>query len=111
MLALLVLTKRRREFRQGLLAAIVNLIKAFDLVNRDSFWRILGLHGVPPKLIDPISELYSGTESAVRCGDTISDLFPLVPGVWHGSVLTPTLFSTCMYWILGRMSEILSCGA
>ena len=26
-------------------------------------------------------------------------------------VLTPTLFSTCMDWILGRMSERSSCGA
>ena len=51
-LALCVLTKRRREFRQGLLAAYVDLCIAFDSVNRDALWRILGLHGVPPKLIN-----------------------------------------------------------
>ena len=83
----------------------VDLCKAFDSVNRDAVWRILGLRGVPPKLIDLMSEQYSGTESAVRCG-TISDLFPVVTGVRQGCVLTPTLFSTCMDWILGRMSEI-----
>ena len=80
-------------------------------MNWDSLWRILGLHGVPPKLIDLMSELSSGTESAVRCGDTISDLFPVVTGVRQGCVLAPTLFSTCVDWILGRMSEISSCGA
>ena len=69
-LALWVLTERRREFRQRLLAAHVDLCKAFDSVNRDALWRILGLRGVPPKLIDLMSELYSGTESAVRCGGT-----------------------------------------
>ena len=69
-LALRVLTECRREFRQGLLAAFVYLCKAFSSVNRDALWRILGLRGVPPKLIDLMSELYSGTESAVRCGDT-----------------------------------------
>ena len=58
-----------------------------------------------------MSELYSGTESAVRCGDTISDLFPVVTGVCQVCVLAPTLFSTCMDWILGRMSERSSCGA
>ena len=73
-LALRVLTERSREFRQGLLAACVDRCKAFDSVNRDVLWRILGLRGVPPNLIDLMSELYSGTESAVRCGDTISDL-------------------------------------
>ena len=74
-------------------------------------WRILGLRGVPPKLINLMSELYSGTESAVRCGASISDLFPVVTGVRLGCVLAPTLFSTCMDWILGRMSERSGCGA
>ena len=46
-LALRVLTERRREFRQGLLAPYVDLCKAFDAVNRDALWRISGLRGVP----------------------------------------------------------------
>ena len=50
-LALQVLTECRQEFRQGLLAASVVLCKAFDSMNRDALWRILGLRGVPTKLI------------------------------------------------------------
>ena len=80
-------------------------------MNLDALWRILGLRWVPPKLIDLTSELYSGTESAVRCGGTISDLFPVVTGVRQGCVLAPTLFSTCMDCIVGRISERSSCGA
>ena len=80
-------------------------------MKQDALWRILGLRGVPPKLIDLMSELYSGTESAVRCSDTICDLFPVVTGVSHGCVLAPTLFSTCIDWILRRMLERSSCGA
>ena len=45
-----------------------------------------------------MSELYSGTESAVRCGGTISDLFPFVTGVRQGCVLAPTHFSA-LVWI------------
>ena len=82
----------------------------FDLVNRDFLWRILGLRGVPPKLIDLMSELYSGTESAARCGDTISDLFLVDTGVHQWCALCAILFSTCADWILGRMSERSSCG-
>ena len=66
-----VLTKHRQEFRQWLLAAYVDLCKSFDSVNRDALWKILGLLGVPPKLINPMSEIYFCTESAVRCGDTM----------------------------------------
>ena len=80
-------------------------------MNRDALWRILSLHGVPTKLIKLISALYSGTESAVRCGDTISDIFPVVTAVRQGCVLAPTLFGTCMDWILGRMSERSRCSA
>ena len=64
-LALWVLSECRREFRQGLLAAYDDLCKAFDSLNRDALWKILGLRGVSPKLINLMSELCSGTESAV----------------------------------------------
>ena len=57
-LALRVLTERRREVQQGLLAAYVDLCKALDSVNRDAPWRILGLRGVPPKLINLMSEIW-----------------------------------------------------
>ena len=60
--ALLVLTERRREFRQGVLTANVDLCKVLDSVNLDSLWRVLCLRGVPPKLINLMSELYSVTE-------------------------------------------------
>ena len=50
-------------------------------MNWDALWRTIGRRGVPPKLFDLMSELYSGTESAVICGDTISALFPVVTGV------------------------------
>ena len=103
--ALQVLTERRWEVQHGLLTAYVDLSKAFDSMTQDALWRILGIRGVPPKLINLISELHCGTESAVRCGDTISDLCTVVTGVSQGCVLAPTLFSTCLDWILGRMSE------
>ena len=83
-LALWVLTECRREFRQRLLATDVDLCKVFNSVNWDALWRILGLRAVPLKLINLMSELYSGTESAVRCGGSISDLFPVVTGVNQG---------------------------
>ena len=55
-LALQILTKCRREFRQGLLAAEVDLCKAFESVNWNALWRILHLCGVPPKRINLISK-------------------------------------------------------
>ena len=56
-----VLTECRREFWQGLLAAYVDLCKAFDSVIGMPSGGLL----VPPKRINLMSELYSDTESAV----------------------------------------------
>ena len=58
-----------------------------------------------------MSELYSGIESAVRCGGTISDIYFQLLLEFVSGVLAPSLFSTCTDWILGRMSERSSCGA
>ena len=51
-LAFRVLTEHRGEFQQELLAAYVDLCKVFDSVNWDALWRIIGIRGVPPKLIN-----------------------------------------------------------
>ena len=75
-LALRVITEHLRDFRSGLLAAYIDLRKVFDSVNQGVVWRLLALRGIPPNLANPISGLYSGTEIAVRCDDTISHYFP-----------------------------------
>ena len=67
-LALRVLVERRLEFRQGMLAAYVDLKKAFDSVHRESLWDLLRIRGIPAGIINLLTGLYSGTESAVKCG-------------------------------------------
>ena len=49
-LALRVLAERLRDFRIGLLAAYVDLRKAFDSANRDVLWRVLALRGILSKM-------------------------------------------------------------
>ena len=58
-----------------------------------------------------MSELYSGTESAVTCGDTISHLFPVVTGICQGGYWPPHISALVETGFLGRMSERSSCGA
>ena len=70
-LALRVLTERLCHSRIGVLAAYVDLRQAFKSVNRAVFWRILALLGIHLMLINLISGLYSGTDSAMRCDGII----------------------------------------
>ena len=58
-----------------------------------------------------LSGLYSGTESVVKCGGGVSSFFPVHTGVRQGCVLAPSLFNTCMDWLLGRVVDQSYCGA
>ena len=71
-------------------------LMALSSLFRDVLWRILALRGILPKLVKLISDLYSGSESVVRCDGTISDYFPVNTGVRRGCVLAPTLLNTFM---------------
>ena len=110
-LALRVLVERRLEFQQRLLAVYVDFKKAFDSVHRETLWEILRVRGIPARIIGLITGLYSGTESAVKCGGGISSFFPVNSGVRQGCVLAPSLFNTCMDWILGKVVDQSHCGA
>ncbi|KAG0716932.1 Retrovirus-related Pol polyprotein from type-1 retrotransposable element R2 [Chionoecetes opilio] len=55
--------------------------------------------------------LYSVIESAVKCGGGVSSFFPVNTGVRQGCVLAPSLFNTCMDWVLGKVVDQSDCGA
>ena len=65
-LAFRVRVERRREFRQGMLAAYVDLKKVFDSVHQETLWDLY-LHVIPARIIGLLTGLYSGTVSAVKC--------------------------------------------
>ena len=62
------------------MAAYIDFRKAFESVSQNGLWRILGPRGIPPKLVQLISSLYAGTESAVKCGGSASDFIPVDSG-------------------------------
>ena len=68
--------ERQREFRrQNMLAAYVNLKKTYGSVHREALLDLL--RGIPAGIFGLLTGLYSGTESAVKCGISVSNLFPV----------------------------------
>ncbi|XP_069990660.1 uncharacterized protein [Penaeus vannamei] len=67
--------ERRCEFGRGLLAAYIDLKKSFNTVHRESLWEMLRLRGIPTRIIGLIASLYTGTQSAVKCGGGLSSFF------------------------------------
>ena len=71
--------ERRREFRQGMLAAYVDL-KGFDSAHRETLWDLLRLCGIPARIIGLLTGLYSGNVSTMKCGGGVSSFFPVNAG-------------------------------
>ncbi|KAI8516766.1 hypothetical protein Bbelb_053470 [Branchiostoma belcheri] len=76
-LSLRLLAEMRREYRKPLYAAYVDLKQAFDSVDRQCLWKVLRILGVPSKLLDLLSLLYSDTTSCVRVNGQTSDPFTI----------------------------------
>ena len=93
--ALRILAERRREYRQPLYAAYIDLRAAFNYLDRNSLWNILKTICIPPKLVDIIKTLYS----VVRVNGTIYEAFSISSGVRQGCVLAANLFNTATYRI------------
>ena len=110
-LALRVLMERRREFQQGMLAAYIDLKKVFDSVHRKILWDLLRLCGILAGIIGLLSGLYSGTESVMKYCGGMSSFFPVHMEVRQGCVLAPSLFNSCMDWVLGSAANQSHCGA
>lgn len=54
--------------------------------------------------------LFSGTEKALKWVEIVSSLFPVNMGVGQECALVPSLFNTCVDWILGRAIDQNHCG-
>ena len=94
-----------------MLAAYVNLKKAFNSVHREALWDLLRLRGILAGIIGILSGLYSGTETSVKCGGSVSNLFSVHTRVSQRCVLAPSLFNICMDWVLSRVLDQSYCEA
>ena len=72
-LALNLLAQERREYKQPLYAAYVDLKAAFDSVDRKALYLLLAIIGIPEKLVALFRALCSDACSCVRSETTCSD--------------------------------------
>jgi hypothetical protein len=47
-------------------AYFVDLKKAYDCVNRDALWYVLGQHGVPAKLVEFLRDLHTSIIAIIK---------------------------------------------
>ena len=71
----------------------IDLSKAFDTVNREALWVVLGKCGCPPKFVNMVKSLHSDMKARVNFGGDLSEPFNVDNGVKQGDLSAPTLFA------------------
>jgi len=88
------------EQHKDLFLILIDLTKAFDTVNRDGLWAILGKIGCPAKFVHIIRSFHDGMLARVIDGRDISAAFSVTSCNEQGCVLAPLLFSIFFSMVL-----------
>ena len=76
-----------------LFLVFIDLTKAFDTVNREALWLILGKLGCPEKLISILQLFHHDMKTTLNIGSKLAEPFTVGNGVKQEDTLAPTLFA------------------
>ena len=102
---ILALRRILEEVRKNNLPAVLIFLdfkKAFDSINRAMMFKILKAYGIPPRLLNAIKAMYTGTRAKVVTEDGDSDEFEITAGVLQGDTLAPFLFVITLDYALRK---------
>ena len=95
----------RKEFGLDSWVVFVDLVKAFDTVNRDMLMTILARFGLPEPLIKVIRCLYKPVRMTFKSGKTKYEFINVV-GVKQGDNLAPVLFLFVMQAAMETLDNV-----
>nr|VZI50757.1 unnamed protein product [Spirometra erinaceieuropaei] len=79
--------------RTHLYSNFVDLMKAFDTVNREGLWKIIQKFGRPERFTHMVRQLHDDMIARVTDNGAVSEAFTVTNGVKQGCVLALTFFS------------------
>ena len=83
----------------------VDYEKAFDCLDRESFWKLLGRYGVPMKFVNLIRNSHEGLSCRVVHEGKLTEKFDVKTGVRQGCLLPPFLFILAIDWIMKAVTN------
>ena len=95
------------EQQMPLYQVFVDLTKAFDTVNREALWKVLGKLGCPPVFVHMFRQLHRDMKARVAFNGKLSDEISVENGVKQGDIPAPTLFS--IYFTVLLMNAFSDC--
>ena len=102
--------ERAREYHTPVYLYFVDLIKAYDSVDRAALITVLRLYSVPNQLVNLVEELYAGTKCCVRTAEGTSEAFEVKTDVRQGCTLSPLLFNCFLDRIVKEVMSVLGGG-
>jgi Reverse transcriptase (RNA-dependent DNA polymerase) len=100
--ALKVALQARKALNRASHVVFVDIVKAFDSVNREMLWLVLSKYGVPWTLIAVIKKMYAHSQIESRVNG-IKICFDSLSGVKQGDNLAPVLFLFAIQAALNQM--------
>ena len=88
-----------------LLATFVDFSKAFDSVDRNALFKVLRHYGIPRKITDAITAMYTNSSSQAHLVNHFSKSFSIITAVLQGDTLVPFLFIIVVDCILRQTDD------
>ena len=98
--ALRIIFEQSTEWQTPLYTNFIDFEKAFDSVDRNVIWQLMGHYGVPPNFIKLIQELYEASSCQVIHNGKLSEPFEMNTGVRQGCLLSQMIFIMVVAWIM-----------
>uniref|UniRef100_A0A803SLN7 Reverse transcriptase domain-containing protein n=1 Tax=Anolis carolinensis TaxID=28377 RepID=A0A803SLN7_ANOCA len=92
--------KAAREFQKNIYFCFIGYSKAFDCVDHNKLWHVLGGLGIPSPLVCLLRNLYKDQVATVRIDHGTTDWFQIGKGVRQGCILLPFLFNLYAEYIM-----------
>ena len=103
--ALRIIIEQSTEWQTPLYTNFIDFEKAFDSVDRNVIWQLMGYYGVPPKFIKLIQELYEASSCQVIHNGKLSEPFEMNTGVRQGCLLSAMIFIMVVDWIMREVES------
>lgn len=83
-----VIIEKSRNIKKSLFMVFIDIMKAYDSVDRTLLWKICHQYGIADKIVRIVQLLHQDTKAQVQINGELSDPFNITSGVQQGAILS-----------------------
>ena len=100
-----MIMEKSRNVNNPLHMCFIDIMKAYDSVDRNLLWQICRHYGLTDKVVRMLKLLYKDTKAQVRVNGELSDSFAIKSGVQQGGIPSCIQFNVLFDFIMRRITE------